>query len=69
MPSDRGSSAKERDDSSRSMVPCRGHAFDDKLVCPCGMTWGAHQQSPQPCPLDARGRSRHSGRSRPDADL
>jgi len=46
-------------------VPCGDHAFDDALVCRCGVSWGAHQRLPQTCPLNARGRNRGEEESRP----
>jgi len=39
-------------------VPCCDHAFDDALVCRCGVTWWNHQQLPETCLLNARGRNR-----------
>lgn len=35
-------------------VSCRGHAFDEDLVCSCGVTWSAHQNAPSRCRLDAQ---------------
>jgi len=35
-------------------VPCRGHAFDEDLLCPCGVTWSEHQTSPSRCRLGAQ---------------
>lgn len=35
-----------------------GHVFDsdsDEMLCPCGVSWHDHQESPLPCP-DARSR-------------
>jgi hypothetical protein len=42
-----------RPEDSRA-VPCRGHAFDEDLVCPCGVTWSEHQVSPRRCRLGAQ---------------
>jgi hypothetical protein len=39
-------------------VPCCDHAFDDALVCRCGVSWWSHQGLPKACPLNARGRNR-----------
>lgn len=39
-------------------VPCGDHAFDDALVCRCGVSWSTHQRLPATCPLNARGRNR-----------
>ena len=39
-------------------VPCCDHAFDDALVCRCGVNWWTHQRLPEACPLNARGRNR-----------
>ena len=35
-------------------VPCRGHAFGENLLCPCGTTWSEHQASPRRCRLGAQ---------------
>ena len=42
-------------------VPCCDHAFDDALVCRCGVSWWTHQRLPDTCPLNARGRNRGEG--------
>ncbi len=39
-------------------VPCCDHAFDDSLVCRCGVSWWTHQRLTEKCPLNARGRNR-----------
>jgi hypothetical protein len=41
-------------------VPCGNHAFNEKLVCKCGVSWWEHQVLPRPCPLDARGHNRRA---------
>lgn len=49
----------EREEASVSReVPCFDHAFDEALVCACGVSWWAHQREPQACRLNARGRNR-----------
>jgi hypothetical protein len=35
-------------------VPCRGHAFDEALLCPCGTTWFEHQSAPRRCRVGAQ---------------
>jgi len=35
-------------------IPCRGHAFDEDLQCPCGTTWFEHQMSPRRCRIGAQ---------------
>ena len=46
-------------------VPCCDHAFDDALVCRCGVSWWTHQRLPDTCPLNARGRNRGEVAVRP----
>jgi hypothetical protein len=46
-------------------VPCGDHAFDDALVCRCGVSWWTHQRLPETCPLNARGRNRGEEAVRP----
>ena len=48
-------------------VPCCDHAFDDALVCRCGVSWWTHQRLPEMCPLNARGRNRGEGAELPRA--
>jgi hypothetical protein len=48
-------------------VPCCDHAFDDALVCRCGVSWWTHQRLPETCPLNARGRNRGEDAVRPRA--
>jgi hypothetical protein len=35
-------------------VSCRGHAFDEELVCSCGVTWFEHQNAPVRCRVGAQ---------------
>jgi hypothetical protein len=46
-------------------APCCDHAFNDALVCRCGVSWGTHQQLPERCPLNARGCNRGEEAVRP----
>jgi hypothetical protein len=46
-------------------APCFDHAFDDALVCRCGMNWWTHQRLPEKCPLNARGCNRGEGAVQP----
>ena len=39
-------------------VGCRGHAFDEHLMCRCGKSWWAHQRLPTRCPQNAHGQNR-----------
>jgi hypothetical protein len=39
-------------------IPCGNHAFNEKLLCKCGVSWWQHQVLPRACPLDARGQNR-----------
>ncbi|HKJ25518.1 MAG TPA: hypothetical protein VKB65_11885 [Myxococcota bacterium] len=43
-------------------VPCRGHAFDEDLLCPCGVTWSEHQARPSRCRLGAQRCGRNEAR-------
>ncbi len=42
-------------------VPCHDHAFDEALLCSCGVSWWNHQRLPEQCPVNARGRNRGEG--------
>jgi hypothetical protein len=44
---------------------CSDHAFDDALICRCGVSWWTHQRLFNACPLNARGRNRGEGASPP----
>ncbi len=46
-------------------VPCCDHAFDDALVCRCGVSWSTHQRLRETCPLNARRRNRGEEAMRP----
>ena len=50
-----------------SSEPCCDHAFDDALVCRCGVSWWSHQRLPVRCPLNARGCNRGEETARPRA--
>jgi hypothetical protein len=39
---------------ARDEISCRGHAFDEDLVCSCGVTWQDHQRRPRPCRIHAQ---------------
>ncbi len=44
-------------------IPCSDHAFDEDLVCKCGMGWSVHQRHPERCPVNARGQNRGAPRN------
>ena len=48
-------------------APCGDHAFDDALVCRCGVSWWAHQRLPEKCTLNARGCNRGEQAAQPRA--
>lgn len=65
QPRERERAGRKRPDArdAAGMVDSRGHAFDERLVCSCGVSWWAHQAVPVPCTVGARERNCRGGES------